>query len=285
LIKAAIIGLGRTGSHLLVSLNATGKVETICIKKNFRSRLNTFELERSSVVFICTQDKNISRAAAGLLKTNVNLSGKIIFHVSGAKTSEEIIKLKETGAVIASFHPVQTFGGKAAENSFSFKDIYIAIEGDDKAVKLGIKLSKLLGAYPFKLSKEQKIVHHLCCVICSNYLISLLRHGEKAYSKIAPDKILKNGFNATSFLSIYKPLITQTLKNIEKKGLISALTGPIERNDTDTIKEHLEAIQRTIPEIMPFYIIMGIETVKTAYRKKSLSRAGALNIIKLLNRY
>jgi predicted short-subunit dehydrogenase-like oxidoreductase (DUF2520 family) len=285
MINVCIIGFGRVGSHLYYALKKTGKFKIQRILKNSGFKYYHSALSKSNLIFICTGDKNISKAVLKLHQSGINLEDKIIFHTSGAKNSEALSALKKEGVITGSFHPVQTFVRAAKKYSGSFNNIFIAVEGNAGAVKTGFKIAQLIKSKPFELSKKQKVFHHICCVISSNYIVTLMNQAEGAYRKSTGKKILKNGFNNINFFDIYKPLVEQTLRNLFKNGSISSLTGPIERNDADTLELHLKSMNRSAPEILPAYIIMGIETVKLALKKKSLSKASALNLIKLLNKY
>ena len=189
--------------------------------------------------------------------------------------------LSKKGADTGSFHPVQTFEKVINKYSRRFKGIYIALEGNLKAVKKGMQISKSIGAKPFVISKENKIYHHICCVFASNFLAVLMRQIEKTGSK----KIRINGFKNLSFFSIYKPLASQTLDNIAVKGAVKSLSGPVERNDLDTILHHIKALNNKHDDVLSIYLLMGIETVKLALEKKTLTPKEAKKILKSFYKY
>ena len=81
------------------------------------------------------------------------------------------------------------------------------------------------------------------------------------------------------------PLAQQTLRNISSLGPKSALTGPIERNDVNTLESHLEALRIIGKDILFYYVLMGIETVKLALKKKSINKIQANKIYKLFSKY
>ena len=81
------------------------------------------------------------------------------------------------------------------------------------------------------------------------------------------------------------PLALQTLKNVAASGPVAALTGPIERNDLSTIKAHLDALKNSDKDLLTYYILMGIETVKLAFKKKSIRKTDADKIYKLFSKY
>lgn len=281
--KLLIIGYGKLGSHLYFGLKHSGKYKNVsAFKKRIITRNEYIKLiNEANVIFICVQDSKVPAAVKELSKIAISLKNKYIFHTSGALTSDILSPLKNNGAFLASFHPVQTFESKAKKYSGRFVNIYTAIEGDKTAVKKGTALSNHLKSNPFIIKKENKVYHHICCVMASNFLTVLNNKIEKTGAK----KIQINGFKKHTFLGIYMPLVQQTLKNISTSGAKSSLTGPIERNDLGTVKSHLEALKKTNKELLMYYILMGIETVKLALEKKSIMRSDAKNIYKLFSKY
>lgn len=282
-MKITLVGFGKAGSHLYQSLKRIKKFSITISGRNSSSKLNIPALKIADVIIICTKDKDIHSAATGILKSGIALKRKVIMHISGERNSDELLNLKHRGASTGSFHPVQTFNKKAASYPGTFENIYIAVEGDDKAIRRALRIAHSLGSIPFQIRKSDKILHHICCVFASNYLVSLIKGIQVASSKIRHRRIRKNGFNKTYFFDIYKPLIDRTLANISLSGTESALTGPIIRNDTETVAEHIKILKKQLPELLPLYIIMGIDTVKTALKKKSLTSIQALEFLKLLH--
>ncbi|RPI17663.1 MAG: DUF2520 domain-containing protein [Ignavibacteriae bacterium] len=284
-----ITGFGKLGSHLMYSLKKTGLYKNIFIKKSSKDKLNTAQLKESAIVFICSEDEKIAYAVDEIISSNLNLKNKFFHHTSGALKADILGLLKKKGAYIGSFHPVQTFELVAKKYSDRFKNIYIALEGDRKAVLQGEKIAHALGAVPFKIKSEDKILHHICCVEASNYLVSHFKLINDISRKISPKnankKILKIGFNNPSFFDIYKPLILQTLQNVSEKGIKDSLTGPIERNDLKTVKLHLAAIKENIPGILLHYIVMGIQTAELALEKGSVNANDAVKMKNLLKSY
>ena len=263
--------------------NAGGKKYNVSTIKNRKLQGESFEktVTKADVIFICVQDSNIPVVVNSLSKHSVNLKGKYIFHTSGTLTSDTLAILAGRGALTASFHPVQTFEQSAKKHAGRFSGIYIAIEGNKKAIIKATAVSTLIKAKTFIIKKENKVYHHICCVMASNYLAVLNGMIEKTGSK----KIRINGFNKLKFFNIYMPLAKQTLDNISALGPKAALTGPVERNDVLTIESHLKALKRAGKDILFYYVLMGIETVKLALEKKSITGQEADKIYKLFSKF
>jgi len=278
-----IIGFGKLGSHLFHELKHTRKYHNIRAVKERRLAAGKYIklVGSSDIIFLCVQDSKISSAVKRLQQADVNLKNKFIFHTSGALTSDELSELAAKGAITGSFHPVQSFAGKVTRKAGSFKGIYIAAEGTPKALKKMKDLALALQAIPFEIKKQNKIYHHICCVMSSNFLAVL--NGKIADTGLK--KIQINGFKNRTFFNIYMPLALQTLKNVADSGPVSALTGPIERNDIATVQAHLNALKKSNKGLLSYYILMGIETVKLALKKKSIRKTDAENIYKLFSKF
>lgn len=289
MIQIAIIGFGKLGSHLYHSLIRTRKFEVRPVIRHSSTKMDAKDFNKCRTIFICTEDSAIASTAASMLEKKIDLKDKYIFHTSGAHSSDLLLPLKKAGAFIGSFHPVQTFDSTASRFSGRFKNIYIVLEGSPGCIHEGRSIAKALGSRVLELSRENKVLHHICCVFASNYLASHFSQVEKISRIIRKmdqsKKRLKNGFNNLNFFDIYKPLTEQTLNNIREKGIINSLTGPIERNDTVTVQLHLETLAKDLREVLPFYVLMGIEAIELAVRKKSLNQFEANKLMELMNRY
>jgi predicted short-subunit dehydrogenase-like oxidoreductase (DUF2520 family) len=260
--EVRIIGYGRVGSHLDYALRDSTRFTVV--------------KGGGDVIFITTQDSRIGEIVRVLRSEYVK--GKVILHTSGVLTSDVLEPLQKEGAETGSFHPVQTFAHKAISkvDVKPLKGIYVAVEGTNRAVKVGSRIAREIGARTLIIRKEDKVLHHICCVIASNYLVSMLSQIESLGGKIRI-----NGFNERSFFSIYAPLIKQTIANVAKKGALKSLSGPIERGDIETVKTHLEDLAAKAPELSEIYKAMGRETAKLAAKKESLGEEGYQKFTKI----
>lgn len=281
--KICIIGLGKLGSHLYYSINRTKKFRVYYTVKNSRVKIIPSKLNECRIIFICSGDSDIPKAVKELSAKKFNLKDKIIFHTSGALSSDVLSPLKKKGTYTGSFHPVQTFEVRVTGHNKKLNGIYIVIEGDDKATAKAKEIVKSFRSKTVVLNSRDKVLHHINSVFASNYLITYLSIIEKISHDLSityrAKKILKNGFNKSSFFNIYKPLIEQTIRNIKAKGTVKSLTGPVERNDLNTIKLHLKILKERIPALLPYYSLMGIETANIALKKKSVTNKEARIII------
>ena len=92
------------------------------------------------------------------------------------------------------------------------------------------QLASRLGAKVVRIESENKVLYHLSAVFVCNLLSALLYTGEGIMKRIGID------------LAPFYPIIRATLANIEAKGPLLSLTGPVVRGDAGTVASHLEAI-------------------------------------------
>lgn len=211
----------------------------------------------AGVTVLCVPDGSISSTAGLIAKQCTNLKHKVIIHTSGALSSNELGILKKRGASVGSFHPMQTF---PKNRNTQLKDVWIAIEGERRALHAGRELAKILGAHTFAISKEAKVLYHTAGVFAANYLVTLLSAVEQIAKEI--DIPRKNLWN------IYTPIIEQTLSNVIATSPEEALTGPIARGDLGTVTKHVRALStKKLNHLVPLYAALGVETARVARKR------------------
>ena len=95
-------------------------------------------------------------------------------------------------------------------------------------------LFKSLGNNVQVISKENKVLYHAAAVTSSNLVLGLIKDGI--------NYLVKCGFSEKSAMEALYPLISFNISNVKDKGITNSLTGPIERGDLSTVKEHLSVI-------------------------------------------
>lgn len=262
--KITLIGYGRLGSYLAAELIRKKAGLKYIVSHNvkdsglFRKKLTKPVLTDSDVIIICVQDKNISETASQIAKLKVPLKGKIIFHTSGLKSSSVLEKLD--GAYTGSFHPAQAFPS-GTKNKKLFEGIYIALEGSSKFITFAKNLVKMMNAKSFIIRCDQKIIYHLLCVFASNYVLAYFA----LLNKLATEASLPG-----NWFEIIHPLLEKTLKDAGGYSCKS-LTGPITRFDTDTLKEHLNAIKED-KLISGLYKVLGNAASEISFQNGDITK-------------
>ncbi len=290
--KICLIGVGKVGSALYHSMNSsgfdfkyavdsnTGRLKRI-ISSNKKiipaKKISKNILSESDIIIFAIQEKKLKDTIRECRQLNLDLSGKMVFHTSGIETSQLFGSLKINKKNAGSFHPLQTFNTISYKNNNILINIYFGIEGGNNALKYLKEICRVLKSKYIIIPEDKKILYHSACVTASNFLVSHF----SMLSKITDGISLKN----KSGIEIFKPIILTTLNNIFNQGIKESLTGPFERGDIGTIKLHLKYFKENLPSVLYYYILIGIETVKLSFKKKSITKSEAVEIEKLLLKY
>jgi predicted short-subunit dehydrogenase-like oxidoreductase (DUF2520 family) len=186
----------------------------------------------STLVWICVGDADIKTTAQALRK-RMNCKGKVVFHSSGASSSDELATLRKAGASVASVHPMMSFVRSAEP---SFVGVPFALEGDAAAVMLAGAISKQLGGKSFPLKKKDKPLYHALGAFSSPLLISQLAAAERIGRKL--------GLKPEQTRNVIAPIVLKSIRNYFEHGPAKAFSGPIRRGDVETIARNLVALKR-----------------------------------------
>ena len=148
-------------------------------------------------------------------------------------------------------HPLQSFGDPA-DSAARLEKAWFTIEGTDKAVSAAQELLQKTGGKYSLIRAESKPLYHAGACVISNFLVTLMESGLRYFEAA--------GMERQDIFQAVEPLIDATLANIREKGPIEALTGPIVRGDTNTVRAHLAALDAQLPAESDFYKSLARKT-------------------------
>ncbi|MBK9333922.1 MAG: DUF2520 domain-containing protein [Ignavibacteria bacterium] len=287
-----IIGSGNAGSAFAFELSGIGyKVNFLTDrnKENIESvsgKLLPLEtsvktegkfIEASDIVLICVQDRFVKDVINDIISTGVNISNKYFIHTSGSLSSQIFPENEFRNSYTGSMHPVQTFAKLSTDNNKYLSGIYFGIEGKSECLSLMKDIISDLRSEFLEIPPDKKYIYHSACVVASNFLVTLMN--------ISAELLASIGIEKSRSFEIFKPIVMKTIDNISENGLVNSLTGPFERNDIETISNQLNSIYRELPSLIPFYTLLGMETVKIAFRKETLNLNNVISMLDLMNTY
>ena len=264
-LTVSIVGAGNLGTALALTLPAAGyEVKFIGVRAKSSSSAASRGLARkvkarlvelgkqaldTDIVWITVPDDSIVQVAHRLAGTQ-DWKGRIVFHSSGALTSEELAALQARGARVASVHPMMTFVRHSVPN---MAGVAFAIEGDAGAVRAARDIVERLGGYAFPIRKQNKVLYHAFGSFASPLVIALMASLEQV-AKAA-------GIKAGDIKTVMLPLLERTLRNYLKHDAASAFSGPLVRGDVATVRKHLEELKK-VPEAREVYVALAKAAVK-----------------------
>jgi predicted short-subunit dehydrogenase-like oxidoreductase (DUF2520 family) len=282
-MKIGIIGAGKVGVALAYSFRQRGfsvvavssrRAESLEAAKRYLGPDPVYTIDNKEValladlVAVTTQDREIGNVAREVSELGDVLKGKTFFHTSGAHPALELSPLDGDGCSLGSFHPLQTFPDVDAGIA-ALPETYIFIEGDEEARTTLETLARSVGFDSVAIDSKNKVLYHLSAVFVCNLLTALLFSGEAIMERAEID------------LKPFYPIIRATLKNIESKGPLASLTGPIVRGDAGTVASHLRAMEgMELHERV--YKTLSLVAVEMAHQRQTLTEEQREALISLL---
>lgn len=124
------------------------------------------------------------------------------------------------------------------------------------------------------IKADNKYKYHASLVMASNLVIGLYH--------ISRQLLEECGFSNAAASEVINPLFLNNAQSICKNGCMSALTGPVDRNDITTVKEHLSALKSEDDQsVIAVYKLLSGELLKIVKQKYPDRDAGEL--VNLLN--
>jgi len=186
----------------------------------------------SDVIFLTVPDGAVAEVYESIKEMGID--GKCICHCSGAMSAEETFPdISEYGASGYSIHPLFPISSKYE----SFKELqsaFFCIEGSEEHLGDWEKLFARLGNDIRVIPGSMKSEYHAACAISSNLVCALVAKSISLMEKC--------GFSENEALRAFKPLIMSNIKRILAVGPQEALTGPVERNDIETVARHIQCM-------------------------------------------
>lgn len=280
----AIIGAGRVGTAMAVMLAKAGhRISGVasrnrddaehCARLTDAGMISTNPVDvavGAKMILFTVPDDQIGPVCQSLAANNGFRRGQMVLHASGALGSNVLAPAAKKGCHVASMHPFQSFAtaDQAMEN---LPGSYFGVEGSKEAVAVLEKLiPEAFEGTVILLDERTKPVYHAAACIASSFVVVL--------TQAAVELLLQIGLEKDETIRVLIPLLRGTVENISLLGLPKALTGPIERGDVQTIREHLQAVEARRPRVASLYRELGLKALDIAVEKGGLPRDKVLEI-------
>lgn len=183
------------------------------------------------------------------------VSGKIVGHCSGLHSSKIFSNTGSKEFYAYSIHPL--FAVSSKEHSWKeLSEILFTIEGDEKYLHTIEEMFTQMGNRTRIISAENKIKYHAAAALSSNYMTALFF--------MAQNLFLECGFEEKEAAEELYQLAKGNLDHILEQGCAEALTGPLERNDLETVTRHISALN---PEMQKVYRANAGYLIQVAEKK------------------
>ena len=231
-----LIGSGNVATHLGIALKNEGynilqvwsmqvdNAKFLADKLDCKFTNSLDDLVKADLYIASVKDDKIVEVISNF--QNVN-----IVHTSGSIGLKVFKSFTNCGV----FYPLQTFN-KSVDIAFS--EIPLCIEANNpKFEKVLLKIGESLSNTVVKMNSEQRKQLHIAAVFACNFSNHMFA--------IADDILRKSNIN----FNLLHPLISKTIKQIEKNSPKNVQTGPAKRNDKKIIESHLQFLEKNQQEL------------------------------------
>jgi predicted short-subunit dehydrogenase-like oxidoreductase (DUF2520 family) len=234
MIKVVLIGSGNVAQHLITAFtkntNSNSKFELVQVFSRNPSQIshlieqqkitsNYNQLTEADIYIICVSDSSIIEVS-----NQIPFKNKLVVHTSGSISINELNNSNRKGG----FYPLQTF---SKNKSIDFKEIPIFIESqNEEDYKLLEEIAYSISNKIYKINSDQRKSLHIAAIFACNFTNHLYQ--------LANDICDENQLP----FEVLIPLIQETAEKVKFLSPEQAQTGPAKRNDTATIKSHLDSI-------------------------------------------
>lgn len=265
-----VIGVGRVGAVLGAALEAAGhevvaasRVSPL-LPRTKRLPLDEVALAARDLLLIAVPDDALPGVAAGLFgwpgtAKRSMLSARrgraaqhyspdqVVAHTSGA---HGLAILRPTVERPLALHPAMTFTGTATDLA-RLAGISYGVTAPDDLRPFATRVVADLGGTPEWIAEDKRALYHAALAHGANHLVTLVND--------AADRLRDAGVSQPE--RVLRPLVKAALDNALAMG-DNALTGPVSRGDTQTIKSHVDALSDT--GTLPAYLALARRTADRA---------------------
>lgn len=194
-------------------------------------------MRAADVWMLAVPDGQIARVAAELAQyvgvQPIGPAAAIAFHCSGAMAADVLSPLRAMKCQLASAHCILSFSSPVTAVA-QFAGTPCALEGDAAATQSLHTAFAAIGAQPFALAAEHKVLYHAAAVFATNFLPVL--------QVVAADLWRNTGVPEELIAPLSASLLSNAVQNITSQGAAQALTGPAARGDMAVVTVQGKAV-------------------------------------------
>ena len=259
-MRIIVVGPGRAGGSLAVAAREAGHeiVGLVARRADDQEvarhlgvivRMIDDPMPEADLLVVAVRDDAIHRVARSLAVGTVPVPRAV--HLSGAAPVTVLGPLHEAGLETGAFHPLQTFPDWRT-GSGSLRKAHVGITAGAGLGEFLEELAGSLGCHSFRITDEAKPLYHAAASASANYVLTALAVAEKLYDGAGVD------------YRVARPLVCQIVANAFDLGPGPALTGPVARGDTGTVRRQLQAVDLHVPAMSETFRAFARATASVA---------------------
>jgi predicted short-subunit dehydrogenase-like oxidoreductase (DUF2520 family) len=207
----------------------------------------------ADITFLTVPDAAVTRVAATITASGMALKDRALVHCSGAHGASALAAARQMAARVGAVHPLQAL--TADSSPAVLRGTFFSVEADEGLRPVLERLVLDLGGVPFAAPQGDRALYHAAAVLAGNAPLALLARAAGLLESAGVDKAIATEALAT--------LLEGAAGNVRRLGAQAALTGPVVRDDADTVARHLRAL-RNDDATRRLYLLLARDTLALA---------------------
>jgi predicted short-subunit dehydrogenase-like oxidoreductase (DUF2520 family) len=262
----AFVGAGRAGRALATAAHEAG-YDVVAVAS--RTPANAAELAEAvgarhvatavraaraaEVTFLTVPDAAVTRVGATIAASGMALGGRALVHCSGAHSASALAAARQMAAQVGAVHPLQALTADSSPRVL--RGTFFSVEADEGLCPTLERMVVDLGGIPFAAPTGDRALYHAAAVLAGNAPLALLARAAGLLETAGVDKAIATEALAT--------LLEGAAGNVRRLGAQAALTGPVVRDDAETVARHLRAL-RNDEASRRLYLLLARDTLALA---------------------
>ncbi len=264
--------LGRAGHHVVaaaaVSIESLRRAEAWL--PDARILAPDDVVATSDLVLLSVPDDQLGPLVAGLAGTGSWRPGTIAVHTSGVHGLAVLDPATRQGAVPLAIHPALSLTARA-EDAQRLVGARFGVTSPEQYRMVAETLTLEIGGEPVWVPDHSRPAYHAALTMSANHLVTLVND--------AVEVLTASGVEGPE--ALLAPLLAGVLDNSLRLG-DQALTGPVSRGDSRTVRGHMDVLAGIAPQVVPAYRAMARRTTARALGSGRISDDTAGEILDVL---
>lgn len=210
-------------------------------------------------LLIAVSDDAIATVADTLARAGAREG--LALHTSGVHGPEALAPLAEAGFSCGALHPLQTVA-TPEQGVNALKGAAFAVTAEGPAAAWAAEIVRLARGWMLAIPADRRAAYHAAAALASNCVVALLDAAVMLMNAA--------GIERAAALRALAPLVRASCENALALGPAAALTGPVRRGDTETVRRHWQALGSAPGELRELYRACSLHLIRLA-RKGGLS--------------
>jgi predicted short-subunit dehydrogenase-like oxidoreductase (DUF2520 family) len=257
-LRFSVAGPGKAGSSLARWAMAAG-AELVAVAGRHagepawpggppRLALADLDTAGQDLLLIAVGDGAVAEVATRLASRP---QARVVLHTSGSLDASALAPLRAAGSATGSLHPLKAFPQPLPDPAEG-SGVFFAVDGDPEARELAFRLAGAWGGVAAEVPAAARPLYHFAATLAAGGVVTLLAAAAEIAGGIGlPEQVTRG------YLELARGSLAAAGRALDEgRPLAAAITGPVTRDDRETLRKHLAALGSLTPGKLPLAIFL-----------------------------